>query len=210
MSSFFARDDAWRERVPALKRATKRSSLAISVCCFSIARPSASSRCAFSARHCVPGALEELGLAGLELEHGRADRLEEPAIVRDEDDRGVERLQVRLQPLQRLDVEVVGGLVEQQQVGIARERARQRRAGQLAAGERLQRAVQVLVAEPEPVQRRVDRLAPVVPAGVLEPALGAARRRRSVASSIAPSAIAASSVASCSSSASSSLQPDST
>ena len=39
---------------------TKRSSLAISACCFSIARPRASSRCAFSAPPGVPGALEEL------------------------------------------------------------------------------------------------------------------------------------------------------
>ena len=92
----------------------------------------------------------------LELEHGGADRLQEPAVVGHEHDRGVERLQVRLQPLERGDVEVVGRLVEQQQVGIAGQRPRQRGAGQLAAGERLQRAVEVLVAEAEPVQRRVD------------------------------------------------------
>ena len=98
--------------------------------------------------------------------------------MRHEHDRGVERLQVRLQPLERLDVEVVGGLVEQQQVGIAGQRSRQRRAGELAAGERLQRPVEVLVAEPEAVQGRVDGLAPVVPAGVLEPGLGGASRRR--------------------------------
>jgi len=88
--------------------------------------------------------------------------------VGDQHDGGVERLQMRLQPLERLDVEVVGRLVEQQQVGVAGQRAGQRSAGELAARERLQRAVQVLVAEPEAVQRRVDRLAPVVAAGVLE------------------------------------------
>ena len=119
----------------------------------------------------VPRALEELGLAAFELEHRGADRLQEPAVVRHEDDRGVERLQVRLEPLEAVDVEVVGRLVEQQQLGVARERARQRRAGELTAGERREAAVQVLVAEPEAVQRRVDRLAPVVAAGVLELAL---------------------------------------
>ena len=93
--------------------------------------------------------------------------------MRDEHDRGVERLQVRLEPLERLDVEVVGRLVEQQQVGIAGQRPRQRGARELAAGERRQRAVEVRVAEPEPVQRRVDALAPVVAAGVLELRLGA-------------------------------------
>ena len=84
----------------------------------------------------VPGALEVARAAALELEHRGADRLEEPAVVRDEHDGGVERLQVRLEPLERGDVEVVRRLVEQQQVGVARERAGERRAGELAAGER--------------------------------------------------------------------------
>jgi hypothetical protein len=38
--------------------------------------------------------------------------------VRDEDHRGVERAQHPLEPLERLDVEVVRRLVEQQQVGL--------------------------------------------------------------------------------------------
>ena len=45
--------------------------------------------------------------------------------MRHEDDRRVEGLQLLLEPLEILDVEVVRRLVEQQQVGIARERARQ-------------------------------------------------------------------------------------
>ena len=126
----------------------------------------------------VPGALEEAAAAGLQLEHGGAHRLQEPAVVGDEHDGGVERLQMRFQPLERLDVEVVGGLVEQQQVGIAGQRAGQRGARELAAAEGLQAAVQVRVAEAEPVQRGVDALAPGVAAGVLQPRLGASRRRR--------------------------------
>ena len=91
----------------------------------------------------------------------------------DQHDGGVERLEVALEPLERLDVEVVGRLVEQQQVGVAGQRAGERGARQLAAAERLEAAVEVLVAEAEAVQRRVDRLAPVVAAGVLEPRLRA-------------------------------------
>ena len=93
--------------------------------------------------------------------------------MRDQDDGGVERLQVGLEPLQRRDVEVVGRLVEQQQVGVAGQRAGQRGARELATGEGPEVAVQVGVAEAEPVQRRVDALAPVVAAGVLEPRLRA-------------------------------------
>ena len=172
LSSFFARDCAWRARVPARKRVTKRSSRSISSCWRSIARPSASSRAAFSLRQACQVPLKKLAAAGLELEHRGAHRLEEPAVVGDEHDGGVERLQVALEPLQRGDVEVVGRLVEQQQVGVARERAGERRARELAAGEGRERAVEVLVAEAEAVQRRVDLVAPAVAAGVLEPRLG--------------------------------------
>ena len=80
----------------------------------------------------------------LELEHRGADRLEEPAVVGDEDDGGVEAGQVALEPLQRGDVEVVGRLVEQQQVRAGGERAGQRGAGQLAAGEGRQRPLGLL------------------------------------------------------------------
>ena len=84
----------------------------------------------------VPRAREVERLAAFQLEHRRRHRLEEPAVVRDEDHRGVECLQHPLEPFERLDVEVVRRLVEQQQVGLRRERPRERRARQLAAGER--------------------------------------------------------------------------
>ena len=84
----------------------------------------------------VPLAGEVGRAAGFELEHRGRRRLQEPAVVRDQDDGRVQPDERALQPLEPLDVEVVGRLVEQQQVGIARQRPRQRRAGQLAAGER--------------------------------------------------------------------------
>src|SRR5205823_13174690 len=69
------------------------------------------------------------------------------------------------------------------QVRIARERPRERRARELAAGERLQRPVEVGIAEAEAAQDRRRALAPVVAAGVLEARLRlgvAAQRRRPV------------------------------
>ncbi len=42
-----------------------------------------------------------------------------------EDHGGVEGLELALEPLDALDVQVVGRLVEEQQIGIAGERARQ-------------------------------------------------------------------------------------
>jgi hypothetical protein len=98
----------------------------------------------------VPGSAEEPSPAGFEFEHRGAHGFEEPAVVRDEDHRGVERLEVALQPLERGDVQVVGWLVEEQQVGIARERAGQRRASQLSTGERVQRRSRCSSRKPRP------------------------------------------------------------
>ena len=89
----------------------------------------------------------------------------------DEDNGGVEPDQILLEPLHRLDVEVVCRLVEQQQLGLRGQCPGQRSAGQLAAGEALQRTVQLGLAEPEPVRRGDRHLAPAVAAGMLETAL---------------------------------------
>ena len=67
----------------------------------------------------------------------------------DEDHRSVERAEPVLQPLEAPHVEMVRRLVEQQEVGIAGQRTAERRAGQLSTGERVQLAVEVLVAKAE-------------------------------------------------------------
>ena len=119
----------------------------------------------------VPGAGEIRRAACVELEHRVRHGLEEPAVVRDDQNACVERLQLALQPLEALDVEVVRGLIEQQQVGVAAERTRKRGTCQLAAGERLQPAVEMLVAKTEAAQDRRRALAPVVASRMLEPRL---------------------------------------
>ena len=106
----------------------KRSIRAISACCLSIALPNEISRAACSRRQAVPRAREEARAAGLELEHRGADRLQEPAVVRDQHHRRVEARQRLLEPLQRLDVEVVRGLVQQQHIrAVASARASEAR-----------------------------------------------------------------------------------
>ena len=80
----------------------------------------------------------------------------------DEHDRRVQAGQRLLEPLERLDVEVVGRLVEQQQVGLGGERARERGARELAAGERLELAVEVGIDEAEAMEVLVGPLAPRV------------------------------------------------
>ena len=128
----------------------------------------------------VPRAGEERPAAGLDLERRRRHGLEEPAVVRDEDHGRVERGELPLEPFEIRDVEMVRRLVEEKQVGVAAERAGERGARQLAARERAQRPVEIVLREAEPAHDRGRVIAPAVAAGVLEPRLrlGVAVERR--------------------------------
>src|SRR3954467_6674893 len=72
----------------------------------------------------------------LEGEHVRRDAVEEPAIVADDHSAAGEILQRLLQRAQRIDVEIVGRLVEQQHVGTGLEHLGKMHAVALAARER--------------------------------------------------------------------------
>ena len=67
----------------------------------------------------IAGPQRELGMA--EVQDVVAHRIEHIAIVRDDDDRRGIPLQVVDQPERALEVEVVGGLVEQQQVRLGEQ-----------------------------------------------------------------------------------------
>src|SRR5207245_386534 len=116
----------------------------------------------------VPRAREVQRLAAVELEHRVCHGLEEPAVVRDDHDRRVQCLELALEPFEALDVEVIGRLVEQEEVGIAAEGAREGRARQLAAGERVELPIEVMLREAEAADDRRGVIAPAVPARMLE------------------------------------------
>src|SRR6185436_8819744 len=86
-----------------------------------------------------------------------ADRLEEVAIVRDEQERGAGLAQEGLEGLARRDVEVVGGLVEQEQVDAADAEQGQLQARALPAGELADRLLDLVAAEEEARQVRARR-----------------------------------------------------
>ena len=89
------------------------------------------------------------------LERARAaDRLQEPAVVRHRDDRRRRLGERALQDLERVEVEVVGRLVEQQQVGAGGDDRRDRGARALAGAEALERPAHRGLAEPEVRQQR--------------------------------------------------------
>ncbi len=130
----------------------------------------AARRAAFSRRQLCQGPAKYAS-GRLRARARRRDRFEEPAVVRDEDDGGVDRLQLALEPFEAGDVEVVRRLVEEQEVWVAAERACQRGARQLAAGERCRAAGRGRRREAEAAGDRVEPLAPGVAARVLEPRL---------------------------------------
>ena len=82
-------------------------------------------------------ALEEADLAvALEREDVGRDPVEEPAVVADDDDAARERFQARLERPERVDVEIVGGLVEEQDVAAGLQQLREVDAVALAARQR--------------------------------------------------------------------------
>ena len=74
---------------------------------------------------------------GAAIQPGRRPRqlLQQPAVVADDDDGRAERRELRFQPLDRRQVEMIGRLVEQQDVGRGGERTGERGAARLATRE---------------------------------------------------------------------------
>ena len=80
-------------------------------------------------------ALERDAPTAIELEDPLRDVVEEVPIVGDRDDRARVLLEEAFEPVDRLGVEVVGRLVEEQQVGVAEEQPGERDATLLATGQ---------------------------------------------------------------------------
>jgi hypothetical protein len=99
---------------------------------------------------------------GCEVGDRRHHPVQEVAVVRDHHDRAVVAAEEVLEPGQRGKVEVVGGLVEQQQRGRQQQQAGERRPHAPAAGELAERPVELVGGEPQPAQDRAGgRLEPV-------------------------------------------------
>ena len=79
-------------------------------------------------------------LAQVQVGDARDDRVEEVAIVRDEDDGVRIRAEILLEPVARFEIEVIGRLVEQQQVRTAEQQLGERDAHLPAAGKRFGRS----------------------------------------------------------------------
>ena len=93
-------------------------------------------------------------VAAIELEDPAGDVVEKVAVVRDRDDGARVVLEKALEPGDRFGVEMVGRLVEQQQVRRSQQQAAQRDTAPLAAGEG--RDIRVRRRQAQRVHRELD------------------------------------------------------
>ena len=80
-------------------------------------------------------AVDAAGRAGVEPDEAAAEGFEQAAVVADEDDAGAEGFEFGFEPFDGGEVEVVGGFVEEEEVGRGGEGAGEGGAALLAAGE---------------------------------------------------------------------------
>ena len=111
-------------------------------------------------------ALVGVGLAAVELEDPGGHVVEEVPVVGHGQHRAGVRREVALEPLHRLGVEVVGGLVEEQQVGLLEQQLAQRDAATLTTGEVVDHHVRRRAAQR--VHRLVQAAVEVPRVGVVE------------------------------------------
>ena len=106
-----------------------------------------------------------------QLPDARHRRVEECPVVRGDEERARPPLEVHLEPLERVDVEVVRRLVEQEEVGVGDHETGKRGPRLLAAGHRRWRLRPFAAREAEPRQGRIDALVQRVSAQRIEAVL---------------------------------------
>ena len=126
-----------------------------------------------AASHCAQSANQSAPPAPSRASDGGGDAVEQEAIVGDEDERAGELGEALLEHLERRDVEIVGGLVEQQQVGGLEHEAGEVHAGALAAREPRHRQRELLGPEEEALGPGGD----VQRAPLVDDAVGLGRER---------------------------------
>ena len=101
-------------------------------------------------------ALEAVELAISQLHNLTREAVQEHPVVAHDHVRALILLQEALEPLDGVEIEMVGGLVEEEQVGVPQQHSRQHRAALLSAAEFDQGPIQIVLAEVESLQHLLD------------------------------------------------------
>jgi hypothetical protein len=126
----------------------------------------------------VAAIARQLGIDDVQRDVG--DGIQEFPVVADDDHRAGIALQPRLEPDQGVEVQVVGGLVEQQQVARAHQRAGQLQAHAPAAREAVDRQVELVRLEAQPQDQGLGARHGVVLAGIGQVGVGVGERHADV------------------------------
>ncbi len=160
-STSFLREVTWEERVPAEKRAMNSFNWAIFFSRWALPDSMRGADLGLGEHHVVVAA--GVGDDGLVVDIGDvgADVVEEVAVVRDDDEAAVVGAEIILEPVDGIEIEVVGRLVEQEDAGVAEEGLSEQDADFLAALELTHLA---LVQRWAPMSRPSSRMAASVSA----------------------------------------------
>ena len=123
------------------------------------------------------GAVVVADLVGLDLDHAGGQLVNKPAVVRDDDQRAGEALEPLDQRLDRLEVEVIGRLVEDQHVGFDNTQAAKYQSGGLAARQRAESLVDIVAGKEHQCQLAAHEADRLVLAALPDPGLGGVGRR---------------------------------
>ncbi len=96
------------------------------------------------------------------------DLVQEIAVMADNEQRAVPGLERALQPFDGLHVQVVGRLIEDEQIGALQQQPGQQRACLLAAAQVAERRLPLLAAEAQPLQHLADAHLVVIAAGTFK------------------------------------------
>ena len=108
----------------------------------------------------------------LDMQRHRGDGIKKFAVVADDDHGSLIALEPGFEPDQRVEIEVVGRFVEQQQIGRTHQRASQLQTHAPAAGEAIDRIVQLGGLEAETENQRLSPRLRVMCAGVVQRHVG--------------------------------------
>ena len=159
------------ELCPRIVSASWRSR-SISAPCRVASRASRSSSAARAATYCDVRAAVLDELAVVQVQHAGDRRVEQVEVVAHDEQRAAVLAEEADEPFLRVVVEVVGRLVEEQELAAGEQDARELDPAPLATGERVDREVEPALGEPEPGRDAPHLGLRRVPAGVAELLLG--------------------------------------
>ena len=152
-STSLRRDWTWLDRVPAENLAMKSFSCAIFLSRCALSASMRARICFLASHHVLVAAAVGDDRLVVDISDVRAHIIQEMPVMRDDDERAVVAEEELAQPVNRLEIQVVRGLVEKQRIGMTKERLGQQNAHFLVALQLCHRPLVQLAPNVEPFEQ---------------------------------------------------------